>query len=268
MKIPIYQLDAFTSTLFHGNPAAVCPLERWLDDATMQSIAAENNLAETAFYVGSAGRYEIRWFTPSVEMDLCGHATLASAYVVFQHEPALREVRFASRSGELTVTREGDRLVLDFPNRDPRSVEIPAEAQAALGAPPQEAWQAVRDLMLVYRSEDEIRNLKLDFAAIGRIATHCVIATAPGQTADYVYRFFAPNVGVPEDPATGSAQSTLIPYWSRRLGKTRLRAFQLSARGAEFFCELAGDRVKIGGHVVPYLEGSIEVAPAVVAAAQ
>ena len=259
-RIPIHHLDAFTRRPFGGNPAAVCPLERWLDERTMQAIAAENQVAETAFFVGGQGRYAIRWFTPAAEVDLCGHATLASAHVVFERmEPALREVRFDSKSGELSVRRrEGGLLELDFPARAPESVPMPATVAAAFGRPAREAWRS-RDLMLVYESEAEVRALVPDFAAIAGLSDFGVIVTAPGDTVDFVSRFFAPRKGVPEDHATGSAHCTLTPYWAKRLGKMRLEARQISPRGAELFCTLAGDRVLIAGHVAPYLEGTITI---------
>ena len=258
-RLPIHLLDAFTRRPFHGNPAAVVPLERWLDDATLQAIAAENSVAETAFFVGGGGRYAIRWFTPAAEVDLCGHATLASAQVVFERmEPALRELRFESKSGELVVRRHADRLQLDFPSRPPAPEPVPAGAAAAFGRAPSLAGRA-RDLMLVYESEAEVRGLVPDFAAIATLSDFGVIVTAPGERVDFVSRFFAPRKGVPEDHATGSAHCTLTPYWAKRLGRTSLHALQVSPRGAELWCDLAGDRVLISGHVVPYLEGTIAV---------
>jgi len=263
--IPIYHLDAFTRRVFGGNPAGVCLLERWLDEHTLQAIDAENQLAETAFVVGGGGRYAIRWFTPVAEIDLCGHATLASAHIVFERlEPALREVRFDSKSGELRVRRREDRLELDFPSRPPLPEAMPPGVEQAFGRPAREAWRS-RDLMLVYETEAEVRGLVPDFAAIAALSDFGVIVTAPGdsraagETVDFVSRFFAPRKGVPEDHATGSAHCTLTPYWAKRLGRTSLHALQVSPRGAELWCELAGDRVLIGGHVVPYLEGTLTV---------
>jgi predicted PhzF superfamily epimerase YddE/YHI9 len=259
MKIPIYQVDAFTSRVFHGNPAAVCPLPSWLPDATLQSIALENNLSETAFFVGEGGSREIRWMTPAQEVDLCGHATLASAFVIFERlEPGLEQVMFSSRSGPLAVARKGELLVLDFPARAPRRRELPAGLAEALGRPPVEVWEA-RDLMAVYASEDEVRGLRPDMEKLGAVDSFAVIATAPGREADFVSRFFGPRVGVPEDPVTGSAHCTLVPYWAERLGRSALRAQQVSARGGELSCELRGDRVSIAGRAVLYLEGTIEV---------
>ncbi len=259
MKLPIYQVDAFASRVFTGNPAAVCPLEKWLEDATLQAIALENNLSETAFLVREGEGYRIRWFTPAVEVDLCGHATLASAHVVFQTlEPARRAVTFASRSGPLSVTREGELLRLDFPSRPPAPCEAPAGFVEALGRPPREVLRA-RDLLAVYETEAEVRSLAPDFAMLHRIGAFGHIVTAKGSNCDFVSRFFAPNSGVPEDPATGSSHCTLTPFWAKRLGKARLHARQVSSRGGELFCEDRGDRVWIAGRAVKYLEGTIEV---------
>lgn len=259
MKIPLYQVDAFTSRLFGGNPAAVCPLEAWPDDRTMQAIAAENNLAETAFFVGGKGRYDLRWFTPLVEVDLCGHATLASAFVIFNRlEPSLEAVSFRSKSGELRVTRRGGRLTLDFPAWPPERRDVAEDLSRALNAPPREVWTS-HDTMAVYDSEDEVRRLEPDMGRVAALETFAVIATAPGRTADFVSRFFAPRQGIPEDPVTGRAHCTLTPYWARRLGQRALHAVQLSRRGGELFCEDRGDRVAISGYAVQFLEGTIEV---------
>ncbi len=264
MKLPIYQIDAFASEVFRGNPAAVCPLERWLPEATMQSIAAENNLAETAFFVprpgdALAGSYDLRWFTPEAEVDLCGHATLASAFVVFTTlDRALESATFHTRSGALVVRRDGEALVMDFPSRPPLACEPPAGLVEALGVAPREVWKA-RDLMAVYESEAAVRALAPDFGAVRALGVFGVIVTAPGREVDFVSRFFAPLMGVPEDPATGSSHCTLTPYWSKRLGKTRLRARQVSARGGELECEDLGERVSIAGRAVKYLEGTIDV---------
>jgi PhzF family phenazine biosynthesis protein len=259
MKIPLFQVDAFTSRLFGGNPAAVCPLESWLDDRTMQAIAAENNLAETAFFVGGGGRYDLRWFTPVVEVDLCGHATLASAYVIFNRlEPSLSAVSFRSKSGELRVTRSGDRLTLDFPAWPPTKREVTEAVTGALGAAPREVWES-HDLMAVYDSEDDVRRLDPAMDRVAALEAFAVIATAPGRTADFVSRFFAPRHGIPEDPVTGRAHCTLTPYWARRLSKPKLHAVQLSRRGGELFCEDRGERVAISGQAVQFLEGTIEV---------
>ncbi|HEY2953981.1 MAG TPA: PhzF family phenazine biosynthesis protein [Candidatus Eisenbacteria bacterium] len=259
MRIPLYQVHAFAARVFAGNPAGVCPLPRWLDDATMQSIAAENALAETAFFVREDGGYDIRWFTPVQEIDLCGHATLASGFVVFHHlDPAARAATFRSKSGPLTVTRDGERLTLDFPARPPAACERPAALDRALGHAPREVLRA-RDYLAVYGSEDEVRSLDPRMDEIAALDALGVIATAPGKASDFVSRFFAPRAGVPEDPVTGSAHCTLVPYWSARLGRKKLHAFQVSRRGGELWCEDRGARVLIAGRAVPYLEGTIEV---------
>jgi predicted PhzF superfamily epimerase YddE/YHI9 len=266
MRLPIYQLDAFTSTLFHGNPAAVCPLKEWLPDEVMQAIAAENNLAETAFFVadGKVG-YAIRWFTPTVEMDLCGHATLASAQVVLQFiQPDLHRVVFQTRqAGTLVVSRagaDGGELALDFPSRPAAPCDVPESLLRGLGARPEAVFGA-RDYLAVFPRAADIAALRPDFATLKTLDRFAVIVTAPGDEGgvDFVSRFFAPGSGVDEDPVTGSAHCTLIPYWAERLGKTRLKARQISQRGGELTCELSGDRVSIGGRCVLYLEGTISV---------
>ncbi|MDZ7264260.1 MAG: PhzF family phenazine biosynthesis protein [candidate division KSB1 bacterium] len=257
MPFPLYQIDAFTSQVFAGNPAAVVLLPYWLDDRTLQSIAMENNLSETAFLFRQADHYELRWFTPVAEVDLCGHATLASAYVVFQFlEPASRSVTFKTRSGLLAVQREDDLLAMDFPAR--RALPAPPVDYLlkGLGVTPDEVLVA-RDHLVVYPSEAIVRALKPDMALLAQLDSLGVIATAPGEEADFVSRFFAPKVGVPEDPVTGSAHCTLIPYWSERLGRKKLQAQQVSARGGELFCEDQGTRVKIAGRAALYLKGEI-----------
>jgi PhzF family phenazine biosynthesis protein len=260
MRLRLFQVDAFASRVFAGNPAAVVPLDAWLPDATLQSIAAENNLSETAFFVGSAGDYQIRWMTPEDEVDLCGHATLASAWVVFHEiEKGRTEVRFRSPSGPLRVSAEGDRLALDFPSRPPEPAEGSAGVvAAALGVRPQ-AVLASRDYLALLETEDEVRALKPDMPKVAALDRMAVIATAPGRDCDFVSRFFVPSLGIPEDPVTGSAHCTLVPFWSRRLGRTSLFARQVSARGGELWCEDRGERVAIAGRCVRYLEGTIEV---------
>ena len=259
MRLPIFEVDAFTSQVFRGNPAAVCPLPSWLDDATLQAIAAENNLAETAFVVGGDGAYEIRWMTPKTEVDLCGHATLASAFVLFaEGEKERDEVVFRSKSGELRVRRDGDLLTLDFPSRPPKTVTATDDLLEGLGRPPGEVW-AARDYLAVYEREEDVRALAPDFARLARVDRFAVIVTAPGTKVDFVSRFFAPKQGIAEDPVTGSAHCTLVPYWAKRLGKKRLHAHQVSARGGELFCEDRGERVAISGHAVRYLQGTIEI---------
>jgi PhzF family phenazine biosynthesis protein len=260
MKLGIYQIDAFTREAFHGNPAAVVPLEEWLPAETMLSIAAENNLAETAFFVREGDRFELTWFTPEIEIDLCGHATLASAYVIWK-ELGFEgdEIRFETRkSGTLTVTREGDLMTLDFPSRPAEETDAPDGLAEALGGSPQKVLKS-RDYLAIFDTEAEVLALRPDFKAITDLGVHAVIATAPGDTSDFVSRFFAPSVGVDEDPVTGSAHCTLIPYWAEQLGKNELYARQVSKRGGELFCELRGDRVRISGNAVLYLKGEIDV---------
>jgi PhzF family phenazine biosynthesis protein len=260
MKLRLFQIDAFASRVFTGNPAAVVPLDTWLDDATLQSIATENNLSETAFLVGGGGEYDIRWMTPAAEVDLCGHATLASGWVVFNElEPGRTHVAFQSKSGPLSVTAKGDRLALDFPSRPAvPSDELLGHLADALGSAPISALRA-RDLMAVYEDAGTVRGLAPDMGKLATFDATGIIVTAPGDDCDFVSRFFAPAVGIPEDPVTGSAHSTLMPYWVDRLGKTALHARQISPRGGELFCELRGDRVEIAGHAVQYLEGTIDV---------
>lgn len=253
MDLRIYQLDAFASAPFKGNPAAVVPLDQWLPDETMQAIAEENNLAETAFFVRSGARYYIRWFTPKVEVDLCGHATLATAAVIA--EP---RVVFDCRSGEIAVTRDGDRYTLDFPSLPPVAIEAPVGLFDALGATPSAIFKASY-YMCVFDSEDQVRALAPNMSVLAEVDCPAVIVTAPGRDCDFVSRLFAPAKGIPEDPVTGSSHCTLTPYWSQRLGKKQLFARQISQRGGELWCEDLGDRVSIGGHVVKYLEGIISV---------
>ncbi len=257
-SIPIYQVDAFTAELFRGNPAAVCPLEEWLPDAVLQRIAAENNLSETAFFVPRNSEYDIRWFSPVTEVDLCGHATLAAAFVLHMLQPERTRFRFQSKCGHLDVFRESDGLLtLDFPAQPAAPVDPPAALEAGLRSRPEEVWAARRDYLTVFPDESAVAALNPDFARLADLDRLGVIATAPGDEADFVSRFFAPSVGVPEDPVTGSAHCTLVPYWARRLGKARLHARQISSRGGELHCEEDGDRVKISGRAVLYLEGTI-----------
>jgi predicted PhzF superfamily epimerase YddE/YHI9 len=261
MRLPIYQVDAFTDSLFGGNPAAVCPLEAWLPDATMQAIAAENNLSETAFFIPQGGDYALRWFTPTVEVDLCGHATLASGHVVFSFiEPERDSVSFHTvKAGMLKVDRRGDMLVMDFPARPAASCAAPPGLLAVLGGTPR-AVLCARDYLIVYDSAAEIAALAPDMAALAKVDCWAAIVTAPGENGvDFVSRFFAPAQGVPEDPVTGSAHCTLVPYWAKRLNKTELEARQISRRGGALRCTLNGDRVGIGGRAVVYLEGKIEL---------
>jgi PhzF family phenazine biosynthesis protein len=260
MNLPIYQVDAFSSKLFGGNPAAICPLDEWLPDATLQSIAAENNLSETAYYIRKNGKFHLRWFTPGVEVDLCGHATLAAAHVIMdiRAEVADGRVAFESRSGELIVNRDGDLYALDFPARPPSERAPDSRLFEALGATPKLLLGA-RDLLCVFDTEAEVRAIKPNMEKLAAIDSFATIVTAPGTDCDFVSRFFAPGRGVPEDPVTGSAHCTLIPYWAARLGKTKLFARQVSARGGELWCEHRADRVTIAGRAVKYLEGTIVV---------
>jgi PhzF family phenazine biosynthesis protein len=259
MQIPYYQIDAFTSRVFSGNPAGVCFLDAWPEDILLQFIAAENNLSETAFLVKSVDRYHLRWFTPKVEIDLCGHATLASAFAVFEHrEQAAMRIDFTTKSGKLSVERQDDLLIMDFPSRGPEACPSPDHINDIMGVAPSQCYRS-RDLMLVYENEDQIRRLKPDLSRVAGLDSFAVIVTAPGSASDFVSRFFAPRAGIPEDPVTGSAHCTLIPYWSERLGKKKLHALQLSERGGELFCEDRGGRVTMGGRAVTYLSGTIRV---------
>ena len=259
MQLSLYQVDAFTDRLFAGNPAAVCPLDTWLPDTTMQAIAAENNLSETAFFVPRGDDYDLRWFTPTVETDLCGHATQASGFVVMTRlAPQRSSVRFHTRSGPLTVTRQGDMFAIDLPAQPPEPCAMPSNLVAALGRKPAQVLGAVKYLA-IYDSETEVAALAPDLAAWVHADRDGVIVSAPGRDCDFVSRYFAPHAGIPEDPVTGSAHCTLMPYWAKRLGKTRLHARQISQRGGELFCELKGDRVVIAGHAAFYLEGRIHV---------
>ena len=262
MRIPLYQVDAFTGRLFGGNPAAVCPLAEWLPEATMQSIAAENNLAETAFFVPQGEGYLLRWFTPTVEVELCGHATLASGYVVTHIlAPDRHSVRFETlKAGPLEVAREGDLLAMDFPAWPPERAPADRRILAALGKMPAESFVARGRTLAVYERAEDVAALKPDFAAMRAVPGADAIVTAPGvDDIDFVSRYFAPNFGVDEDPATGSAHCVLAPYWAKRLGKTQLEARQISARIGELSCTLRGDRITLAGRAVLYLEGAITV---------
>lgn len=274
MKLKLFQVDAFAERPFEGNPAAVCPLDRWLDDALLQAIAEENNLSETAFFVPAAissaggasptGEFELRWFTPRVEVDLCGHATLAAAYVLFESLGYRGgTIRFRSRSGPLVVERSPEGLRMDFPVAQPEPCDPPAGLEAALGARPREVLAAF-DYLAVFDSEDDVRALSPDFARLAELDRRGVVTTAPagepGAGIDFVSRGFFPNVGIDEDPVTGSAHCELAPYWSRRLGKRAVRGRQLSRRGGLVLCEVAGGRVFLTGKAVRYLEGEIVIA--------
>lgn len=255
-----FQVDAFTSELFRGNPAGVCLLEGdWLPDETMQRIAFENNQAETAFVRPQGERFGLRWFTPEVEIDLCGHATLASAHILFTELSwAPPVIEFDSKSGVLQVARLNDILELDFPSRPGKEISTPAGLREGLGAIPSAVFKS-RDWLAIFETEAEVRAIRPQFELLRGLPGGKVIVTAPGHDVDFVSRFFAPGVGVNEDPVTGSAHCTLIPYWAARLGKTKLRARQVSQRGGELFCELRGERVGIGGHAVTYSSGHLHL---------
>ena len=261
MKIPIYQVDAFTSEVFLGNPAAVCILDSWIDDNLLQSIAAENNLSETAFLVRNDDGFDLRWFTPTIEVALCGHATLASAFVLFTClDWSEKEIRFHTRkSGQLIVGKRNDLLEMDFPSRPVHSIVPPSGLKEALGVTPIAVLGSVEDLLVVLQSEEAVRELQPDFSVLELIEYRGIIVTSRGSRSDFVSRFFAPRFGVPEDPVTGSAHCVLVPYWSSELHKKNLHAFQISKRGGELFCAYAGDRVKISGKAVLYLEGVITI---------
>lgn len=258
MNLPIYQVDAFTSKLFCGNPAAVIPLENWLDDSVMQKIAAENNLAETAFFIKDGDGYHIRWMTPTVEVPLCGHATLATAFVIFNFiEKDASKIKFKSQSGDLFVERSGDFLSLNFPSNKPHKTEVPKEIFECFGKEPVEVLANGFFLFVVFDSEDFIRTYLPKIDVIKKIHPHAVIITSKGSESDFVSRMFAPNSGIDEDPVTGSAHTVLTPYWSEKLGKKNLRALQISKRGGELLCEDLGERIKISGRAVLYLTGSV-----------
>jgi len=261
MRLQIFQVDAFSNATFGGNPAAVVPLDEWLPDETMLAIAAENNLAETAFFVKNGDGYNIRWFTPKVEVNLCGHATLASAHVIFNELKLEDEkIRFHShRSGPLGVEKRGDLMVLDFPAYPLTEIETLPELAAA-EVPPLKSWETQGNmLMMLLRNQEEVRSLTPDINRLAELPYDEVIITAKGDDCDFASRMFAPRLGIPEDPVTGAIHCSLIPYWAGVLGKEKLFARQVSARGGELFCELAGDRVKIGGNAVLYLKGEIFV---------
>lgn len=258
-QFPIYQIDAFASGLFGGNPAAVVLFERYPDDEVLRNIAAENNLPETAFLVPEGEHYQVRWFTPTVEVPLCGHATLASAAVVMERlQPARREVLFQSLSGALTVRRSGSGYVLNFPARKPVPVALPAGLAAALGLDPVATLDDSFNFIAVLSDARSVRQLAPDLAAIALLERKGVVVTAPGDGAyDFVSRYFAPAKGIPEDPVTGGAHCALAPYWAARLNKHELRAFQASRRGGELMCRLSDGRVELEGTCVFYLEGWI-----------
>ncbi|MEQ8360578.1 MAG: PhzF family phenazine biosynthesis protein [Cytophagales bacterium] len=259
MKLKIYQIDAFASEVFKGNPAAVIPLEKWLSDEVMQKIAEENNLAETAFFVKKDELFEIRWFTPKLEVDLCGHATLASAHVIINYlNNNSKTLRFSSKSSELNVRKEKDGLVLNFPAKSFNIAKLPDGLFEGLGALPIELYKN-DDYMMILDSEKEVRDINPDFNLLNKVDTRGIIVTAKGDKVDFISRFFAPRVGINEDPVTGSAHTMLIPYWSKRLHKKEMSAQQISARGGHLHCVDLGERVEIKGTAVTYLVGEIKI---------
>jgi PhzF family phenazine biosynthesis protein len=259
LSITQYQIDAFTSVLFGGNPAAICPLESWLPDTTLQAIAAENNLSETAFFVSSGKRFHLRWFTPTTEVDMCGHATLATAHLLFNilNHPD-KTICFETKSGDLTVEKEGEWIVMNFPAQSPHRVEMPTLLVDGLGCYPLELL-AGSDYMAVFSSEEDVEAIRPDVTLLERLDRRGVIVTAPGKTSDFVSRFFAPKLGISEDPVTGSAHCELAPYWSLRLNKKRLFASQLSKRKGALYCEVRGNRVFLSGQAVLFMKGTITV---------
>jgi PhzF family phenazine biosynthesis protein len=259
MNLDLYQVDSFTEQLFCGNPAAVVPLKQWLPDATLQAIALENNLAETAFFVSVNGGFHLRWFTPTHEVDLCGHATLASAFVLYEYLGYAHDIiRFSTLSGDLTVCRDKRGLRMDLPSRPSQQAELPDEIASAIGNKP--TWSGVcNNWLLVFENEQQVKAISPDFAWLLSVSDKNVIVTAPGDHCDFVSRFFALHVGVNEDPVTGSAHCSLIPYWAERLGKDELVARQVSDRGGDLWCRLNQDRVEIVGNCVTYLKGQIFV---------
>lgn len=259
MNLPIYQVDAFATKVFEGNPAAICPLNEWLPDEVMQNIAMENNLSETAFFVLQGESYRLRWFTPLAEVDLCGHATLASAHVLFEHLEYDGEViRFDSNSGELRVQKGGDRLVMEFPVSDLKKSKTPSELEEALGISPSELFKA-DDYLYVVDSEQQVCDLDPDFRLLKQVDTRGVIVSAPSEEFDFVSRFFAPAVGIDEDPVTGSAHTMLTPYWSKQLGKDKLIGRQISKRGGTIYCHQKGTRVELGGEARTFMKGRISI---------
>jgi len=258
MRLPIFQIDAFTDRPFAGNPAAVCPLEAWLPDKVMQAIAAETNLSETAFFVPEGKGFHIRWFTPTREVNLCGHATLASAWCLFKELGYdKKQIVFQSESGPLTVRRDNGLIVMDFPADPPRACEPPAELVTAFEKTPIECLRAM-DHMMVFADEADVARAEPNLDLIKQLDSRGLIITAPSEKHDFVCRFFAPKIGIDEDPVTGSACTELVPYWAEKTGKKKIHIRQLSKRGGDIYCELAGDRVLIGGMAVRFMEGSIE----------
>lgn len=260
MELDLYQVDAFADEVFGGNPAAVVPLYEWPSDDLMMGIAQENNLPETAFFVRNGEYFELRWFTPEAEIDLCGHATLASAHVLFHHLNYIDPVVvFQTKSGRLFVDREGNFYSMDFPAWSCSGIQVTERVASALGARPAELYMGSRDMLAVFETEDEIRALDPDFRQVSALDGLCLICTAPGLDYDFVSRVFVSGDSIPEDPVTGSAHCTLVPYWADRLGKSTFLAYQASRRGGTLHCEYLGDRVKIAGRAVTYMTGTIHL---------
>lgn len=261
MELDIYQVDAFAEEIFSGNPAAVVPLFEWPSDELMQSIAMENNLSETAFFVRKGEYFELRWFTPEYEVDLCGHATLASAHVLYEHldytDPV---VVFETQSGRLFVDRENDLYSMNFPAWGTKEIQVTERVATALGERPVELYMGDRDMMAVFESEEQIRGLEPDFRLVAKLDGMCLLCTSPSRDYDFISRVFVPGAGIPEDPVTGSAHCTLVPYWADRLGKTTLNAYQASARGGYLMCELLEDRVKLAGKAKTFMKGTVVLA--------
>ena len=261
MPVPIFHVDAFTDRPFHGNPAAVCPLENWFDDRLLRSVASENNLSETAYFVPNGDAFDLRWFTPRQEVQLCGHATLASAFVLFNIiQPGRQSVTFKTRRGPLLVTREADRLSMDFPALVPWVCpQPPQELVRGLGGDVQDfsVYQLTDNYFVIFNSEDQVRRLRPNLALLERLHPAGVCVTAPGRDCDFVSRYFVPSYGIPEDPVTGSTHCSLAPYWAQRLGKREFHARQVSERGGELWCALAKDRVMIQGKAVLTLQGAL-----------
>ena len=260
MHIEQFQVDAFTSNLFGGNPAAVCPLDKWLPDELLQKIAMENNYAETAYYVPKGDEFELRWFTPKAEVDLCGHATLATSYVIFEIKKTKQPVlKFHTRSGILSVARSGEEITMNFPRDTFDETEVTDSMKKATGSEPESAWKGKNVLMLVVRSEKELLDLVPDFEKIKLLHPHGLIVTAEGVNSDFVSRCFFPRLGINEDPVTGSAHTILAPYWANRLNKTVLTAKQLSERRGELLCKIVNERVEISGKAILFLKGTIHI---------
>jgi PhzF family phenazine biosynthesis protein len=259
VKINVYQVDAFANKPFEGNPAAICPLEEWLPEQAMQALAAENNLSETAFFVPDGDGFALRWFTPAIEVDLCGHATLAAAHVLFEElDYQSEEIRFSTKSGTLSVVRNGDSLRMDFPAQQPLPFELPVQLVEAFATTPEDCLK-FNDIIAVFPSEEMVRNADPDMSLLAQLDCRGIIITAESAEYDFIARWFGPRTGIKEDPVTGSAFTQLVPYWASRLGKTEFLVKQVSQRGGELTCELVGNRVLISGRAVLFMRGVIEI---------